>query len=230
MASQKSSASPASASSALRAAVIADVVSWRRTPDRAAARRRIASVLDAGNERFDPVTPLRITVGDEYQGSFASVGEALRATTWLSLALASGEDEDALDVRHGVGWGAAEVLERDPLFEDGPAWWVARDAIDHVEARSRRPGQAARRTSYQRAEGVPGPEPALVEALLICRDQVMGSLSSRSQRLLLGLLDDRTQAELADSEEISPSAVSQRVRHDGLAAMLEVDHLLGRVT
>jgi hypothetical protein len=58
---------------------------------------------------------------------------------------------------------------------------------------------------------------------------MIGSVSERSLRLLRGTLAGRTQAELAEDEKISASAVSQRVRHDGLAVIAATDELLRRV-
>jgi DNA-binding CsgD family transcriptional regulator len=55
---------------------------------------------------------------------------------------------------------------------------------------------------------------------------MVGSVSQRSLRLLRGTVDGRSQAELADDEGISPSAVSQRMRNDGLAVLVAADGLL----
>ena len=44
--------------------------------------------------------------------------------------------------------------------------------------------------------------------------------------MLRGTLAGRTQAELAEDEGISASAVSQRVRHDGLAVIAATDELM----
>ena len=54
----------------------------------AGAAHRLAELLDEANAALRPVVPLRITVGDEFQGCFATVGEALHATLWLRLHLA----------------------------------------------------------------------------------------------------------------------------------------------
>jgi predicted transcriptional regulator len=48
--------------------------------------------------------------------------------------------------------------------------------------------------------------------------------------VLRGLLAGRTQRELADELGISPSAVSQRVHGEGLAALVAADRGLGRMT
>ena len=45
-------------------------------------------------------------------------------------------------------------------------------------------------------------------------------------RLLRGTVDGRRQAELAEDEGISASAVSQRVRNDGLAVIVAADELM----
>jgi hypothetical protein len=68
---------------------------------------------------------------------------------------------------------------------------------------------------------------AAVNAALLCRDHLVGSLSDRSLRLLRGLMDPHTtQGRLAAAEGISASAVSQRVRTDGLGVVLAAHELL----
>lgn len=81
------------------------------------------------------------------------------------------------------------------------------------------------RTSYRRVDGVPGPDPAAVNAALLCRDQMGGSLSVRSVELLRGLVAGRTQAEIAAEQQVSASAMSQRVRNDGLAVIRAAEEL-----
>jgi hypothetical protein len=206
------------------ATLIGDVVRSRAAADRPALHARLAALLDDTNTELQPVVPLRITVGDEYQGCFGSVGDALHAALWLRLHLAP----DA-ELRHGVGWGSVAVLADSPRIEDGPGWWAARAAIESVKLDAVRPATRRLRTAYRLAEETEGPEPAAVNAALMCRDQMIGSVSERSVRLLRGTLAGRTQAELAADEEISASAVSQRVRHDGLAVIAATDELLRRV-
>lgn len=221
-------ASSSTAASGATVAVIADLVASRTAPDRAALHRRVVAVLEAANARFAPATPLRVTVGDEFQGAFASLGQALRCTLWLRTALLTGDP--GCDVRFGLGRGEVTVVDPERGIEDGTAWWVARDALTGVEADAERAGLRHRRTSYRAApEATGGPDPALVEALLICRDQVVGAMSVRSCRLLLGVLEGRSQLELAEAEEISASAVSQRVRRDGITALVTAEHLLEEV-
>lgn len=210
------------------ATLIGDVVASRAVFDRAGLHDRLRRLLDRANGVFELLSPLRITVGDEYQGAFAAVGEALHATLWLRLQL-----HNAAELRHGVGWGPVAVLEEQPRVEDGPGWWAAREAVEAARTEAERPVLRHVRTAYRRAAGVPGPDPAAVNAALICRDQMVGSLTTRgggrSMRLLAGMLEGRNQNDLARAEDISPSAVSQRVRNDGLGVILAVDAMLREV-
>ena len=203
--------------------VIGDVVASRAAGDRPRLHRRLSDLLGAANAELRPLVPLRITVGDEFQGCFATVGEAVHATLWLGLHLAP-----EAQLRHGVGWGPVAVLADDPRVEDGPGWWAAREAIDEVKLMAAKPGTRQLRTAFRRAPGSDGPDPDPVNAALMCRDQMVGSVSERSLRLLRGTVDGRSQTELAEDEGISASAVSQRVRRDGLAVIVTADELLRR--
>lgn len=205
----------------LMATVIGDVVQSRRAEDRPGLHARLNDVLAEVNQTFDPVTPLRITIGDEYQGGFTTPQTAVRATLRLRLALAPD-----VDVRHGIGWGEVALLQAEPRIEDGPGWWAAREAIVEVHRCEERAGSRLRRTVFRRAEDAEGHDPATLEAMLILRDQLVGDLSERSLLVLRGLLADATQRTLADQLGITPSAISQRIRADGLAALVAADRAL----
>ena len=204
------------------ATLIGDLVHSRRSADRAGLHARLSEALDAVNQAGGPVTPLRITVGDEYQGTFASLPDAVRAAWRLRVRMLP-----ECDLRQGLGWGEVRVLQEVPRVEDGPGWWVARDAVHAVELAEERSGTAWRRTAYRRVEGAAGPDPIWVESALVLCDQAVGGLSPRSLSVLDGLLEGRTQRGIAAELGISPSAVSQRVRADGLAALVAAEELMG---
>ena len=209
----------------LTATLIGDVVASRRAGNRAGLHERLMGLLDHVNRTCGPTTPLRITVGDEFQGTFGSVGQALQASLRLRVGMLPDHD-----VRHGLGWGEVEVFEEEPRVEDGPGWWAARDAIHAAQQAQEHPATRYRRTVYRRADGAAGPDPDLVDPALALRDAAVGALTERSLSVLRGLLEGRTQRELADALGISPSAVSQRVRGDALAALVDADRTLGRVS
>jgi hypothetical protein len=203
------------------ATLIGDVVASRVAGDRAALHDALTGALDTANRELDPTVALRITVGDEYQGCFASVGDALRAALRLRLMLQPG-----VDVRHGVGWGEVEVLSEEPRVEDGPGWWAARAAIEEVHAAESRAAFRGLRTAYERAEGAGGPDPAAVNAALVARDQLLAGVGADSLSVVSGMLRNVSQRQIAADLGVSASAVSQRIRRDGLAAVVRVDELL----
>jgi hypothetical protein len=203
------------------ATLIGDVVGSRDAPARHRLHDRLAAALDAVNAVGAPVTPLRITVGDEFQGCFASLGEALRAARELRLLLLPD-----IDIRCGLGWGPVQVLGDEPRVEDGPGWWAARDAIEEVARVQGKPAMRRIRTAYRIASGATGPDPNAVNAALIGRDTLIGALDARSLSVLRGLLAGMSQREIATAEAVTASAVSQRVRRDGLGALVAAEELL----
>ncbi|MDO5502673.1 MAG: SatD family protein [Actinomycetia bacterium] len=196
------------------ATLIADLVASRTASDRQHLHDRFRAAMEAVNT--DPksglVEPLRITVGDEFQGRFATVGAALAATLQLRLALSPA------DIRFGVSWGQTRTLDAEGT-QDGPAWWDARAAIEWVQSAEKDSATEQVRTRFLSREAS-GPGAAQINAALLCRDHLVGSLDDRSQRVLGGLMAGHTQAQIAAAEQISPSAISQRIRRDGLGLIL----------
>src|SRR4051812_21425360 len=110
-------------STSSRATLIGDVVGSRTAADRRALHRTLTSALEA--IASNAVDAPAFTVGDEFQGSYASVGDAIAAALELRLAVAPD-----VDVRFGIGWGGATMLDPDTGIQDGPGWWAAREAIE----------------------------------------------------------------------------------------------------
>ncbi|TWP37620.1 SatD family protein [Leekyejoonella antrihumi] len=197
------------------ATLIGDLVGSRTAPDRHALHREVTAALQGASDLVPPATPLAITAGDEFQGTYDALGDALHTALWLRVHLLPSR----IDMRFGLGWGPVTMLDSARNTQDGPAWWSARDAIESAQANEERPGLRAVRTVYRRAvAGGPAPEP--INAALVCRDHLLGLLDERSLRILAGLMDGTTRAELAQREGISASAVSQRAVRDGLEVIL----------
>lgn len=205
-------------SSSVRATLIGDVVGSRRAADRGTQHRTLQDALATVAD--DAIDPPAFTVGDEFQGSYPSVGAAIDAAFTLRMRVAP-----EIDIRFGLGWGGVEVLDADAGIQDGPGWWAAREAIEWTAATQQRSGLTAVRTAYRR-HGTDGPDPDAVNAALMCRDQLIGSLDERSLRILTGLLSQRTKKDIAEAEHVSASAVSQRAGRDGLDLIVSASALL----
>jgi len=193
-------------------ALLGDLVGSRRLPDRAAAQRRVEEVLARVGRAVPGAQPLETTIGDEFQGAYAELGTALRAQLLVRVLL-----HPDVDVRVGVGHGAAEVYDagRRPLLQDGPAWWAAREALETMAA----PRRAAARTWYV------GPRQDLVNAHLLCRDALLERLNERGWRMLGWALQGETQQHIAEIEGISKSAVSQQFAR-AVSAIRDAQRLL----
>jgi hypothetical protein len=206
--------------------LIGDLIGSRVSDDRQALHARFERAIDEVNDQFSPSTRMRITVGDEYQGVFLSLGDALAASLLVRLAL-----RPEGDIRHGIGRGEVEVLGTSPRVEDGPGWWAARAAIQRVEQAEGKAATRTLRTAYVEDSSAPAgnrtPDEAAVNAGLLLRDEMVTGLSERSLSVLRGLLAGVTQRDLAEELGISPSAVSQRVRADGLGTILAAHELMG---
>lgn len=195
-------------------AVIGDLVGSRQVADRAALHSGLARALAEVTEATAPAQPLEPTVGDEFQGAFATLAEAARAALLVRLTLLP-----LVDSRCGIGHGEVTVHDhtRRPLLQDGPGWWAARAAIDALEG-----AREHNRTWYV---GPGGADPGPVNAFLTCRDQLVGKLNDRGQRILRLALLGRSQKEIAEAEEVWPSAVSQQFSR-GVGAIVDAHAML----
>lgn len=226
------------------AAVIGDLVASRRRERREDLHETLRSALSTANAHTEALQPLIPTIGDEFQGVYATLALALRATLLVQLSMVG-----VSDVRFGVGWGHIVVLEeeRGGLGQDGPAWWAAREAVDRLKALGRRaprgwrtllrvyadrdetgpPGRDAAFRGHRPGMLSAGAEP-LINAALVFRDELVARMDDRDARIALGLLFGGTATGIAAEEGISQSAVSQRAVRSGAYALLETNAMLDR--
>ena len=197
-----------SAESSETVAVIGDLVASRDATSRAAAQEALVAALRTAAEIAHHQQAPAPTIGDEFQSTHDSVADALLTALVVRLAL-----PEEMDARVGIGRGTIEVVGRSEygLTQDGPAWWNARDAIGEVERRDAR--QTGLRTWVH--------EGGTVNAYVMARDHVVSGFDGRQRRLVLGMLQGRTQREIAQSEGISASAVSQSLRRSGALAVID---------
>lgn len=202
-------------------ALIGDVVQSRFAGHRQTLHDTLDRVLHTVNAEGHVHDPAIITLGDEFQGVYDTLGDALRASFRIRALL-----HPTADVRFGIGRGAITVLDPQRGIHDGPAYWTARDAIEKAKHRASQPQTRTSRTAYVSPGDPPGHAEA-VQAALDCLDFMVGSMSGKSRTILGGLMEGRTQLEIAELQGVSASAVSQRVRNDGLGVALEVMATLG---
>ncbi|HMT87461.1 MAG TPA: SatD family protein [Arachnia sp.] len=201
-------------------AVLLDVVSSRRS-DRALQHQALLSAIADVNEAIPPLDPLRPTVGDEFQGLYATLGAALAATIRLRLLAAP-----HADLRAGIGGGEVRIIDEDRGIQDGTAWWLARAAIDAAELLASRPGYHGARTAIRDERSVAVPH---ADGLIRLVDSALGGLRPGVATTLLGLLDGQDNAEVARRQAISPSANSQRIANNDLRILADAITTLGEL-
>jgi SatD family (SatD) len=214
------------------AALIGDMVRSRDVEDRRRLHELVRLALDEVNAELPSVQPLSPTVGDEFQAVYGDLPSAMHATLLLRLSLTS-----VAEVRFGIGWGPLDVFEEDklPFEQDGPAWWAARDAIERVALNMRqKEGPRGLRTACLvsdaavDAEELPtGSSRAILNGFLMCRDEIVAGMDERDARITLALLRNTRQRTIAEEENISQSAVAQRISRSGAYALVQAhDSLL----
>lgn len=198
------------------ATLIGDVVGSRTAADRQGLHTRLEETLARVNQRTQPVQPLKVTVGDEFQGAWTTRGQALHAALVLRLGLLP-----EIDTRYGLSHGEVTALTEDGSVQDGPGWWQAREAITLAkggEAQARNDSRVVRTRWCEDS-----PVGLAVDAAVRHRDLLIADLDDRSLRLLRGLLEGTSQRALAETEGISPTAVSRRVHRAGLDQIVALD-------
>jgi hypothetical protein len=205
-------------------AVLGDVVRSRDHADREDLQRELRDALDLANSRTAAVQPLALTIGDEFQGLYENLADVLQATLSIRLSL-----HLRADVRFGIGWGPLTTYDekRAPFEQDGPAWWAAREAIERVRTivHQREMPRGVRsalvtdgaagagaKASARQVEG-------LVNAFLLCRDELVSSMSARDAETMRYLLAGESPSAIAERQGVSLSAVSQRAIRAGLYAL-----------
>ncbi|WP_062385443.1 SatD family protein [Demequina iriomotensis] len=192
------------------AAVIVDIVRSRELADRAAGQAAVLEAFAVAERGLTPVRPLGATVGDEFQGVYARLADAVRVTTLAALTLPEG-----VEVRAGIGLG--EVVEVEGDISDGSAWWRARDAIDEAHRREDA-GQTAVRAW---CVGGLGDDAGMTSSVLLLRDHVLGRMKARERRIAAGVIRGDRQSDIAARESISQAAVSQAAHRSGAVALRE---------
>lgn len=201
-------------------ALLADQIESRQT-DRAATHPAILAAIEETNARVPTLDALRVTVGDELQGVYATLGDALTASHVLRGLLLG-----ATELRFGLGGGEVRVIDAERGIQDGSAWWRARDAIDEVEKLAAEAGFSGLRTGIGDERDIANP---LTVAMIRLVDAHLARLRDGAREALRSLLDGHNNQTAAKLAGISPSANSQRINNNDLRVLADAIETLGRL-
>ena len=208
------------------AAVIADIIASRSIEQRYAAQEALKATLLVANERYAYAlaSPFTLTLGDEFQGLLHRASNLFEILDFIRFRHAE------FGFRFGIGLG--EILTaidpRSSLGADGPAYWNARRALEHVHAR-----HGYRFTNMRIEAGdAPSGDGCANDTLRLC-GFVEGRWRS-SQRAFVrdyilrnGHSRDVVQKTLAKELGMSPQLLNQNIRLSGLHLYLDAKRRLG---
>ncbi len=198
------------------AAVIVDLVRSRQHADRVLAQHQVIEALEVANRARPALIALRPTVGDEFQGMYSSIRDALAATLLVRLAL-----PDDVDCRFGIGVGHSRDIDDNAgnPIRDGSAWWNARTAI--TEAKSREDDREPWLRTWVSVDPAHDHlvDAAITNAYLLCRDQLLDTQSPNSRRALLGHLLGETQREIAEALGVTQPTISAALGKGSASAL-----------
>ncbi len=208
---------------AVSVALLGDLVGSRTSADRRGLQDTLTAALDEVSDSIPPLHRLAVTAGDEFQGTYATLGEAVGTVLALRVRL-----EPSVGVRFGIGRGEVTVLNATTNTQDGPGWWAARAAIDYVSDSADDSGWTALRTAYRSADES---DPLLdaVNAALVCQDLLVDSYDERSWSILRGMMAEKTQTQIAQEMGITRQAVQQRRSTGGMPMLLSAAQHLARL-
>lgn len=113
--------------------LIGDLVQSRSVPNRRAVQKKFTAAcakLNSEAEALGLVSPLTITLGDEFQAVFKNSAKLWDCIFRLEAAMAP------IEIRFAVGVGEiTTAVRRDTAIGmDGPAFYVARSAIEYLKS------------------------------------------------------------------------------------------------
>ena len=195
------------------AALVGDVIASRQTGDREELQQFLDEAMIRGNSVATAVQPLRMTIGDEFQGLFDDVQSAISATLHIRLALLP-----SVDVRIGIGWGTLDMVPKDPPFgQDGPCWWRAREAIDEVKkSESSNAVPRSVRTLVKTGDA----SEDLFNAYLVSRDHITAGWDEVDFEIARLHIEGTNQTRISREVGLSQSSVSRRLQNHGILAVL----------
>ena len=111
-------------------ALIGDIIESKNIQDRAQVQQQLLRLMKELNWQYQDylISPFTVTTGDEFQALFSPNSYMFQIIDQLSVAFSPYE------IRFGIGVGemVTEINKEQSIGSDGPAYWLAREAINHI--------------------------------------------------------------------------------------------------
>lgn len=184
-------------------ALIGDICGSRDLEDRGSVQNQLQQCLNDVNKRYADVlvSPLTITLGDEFQGLFKNANRIWEIVVFIESRL------HPTGLRFGLGTGdiSTEINTSAAIGMDGPAFYNAREAI-----------QAAKKSENNyRIRGL-GQDEELANQVLILISDNRNKWSANRIEILYSLLRGEKVDRIASGLGISKTAVYKNISDGSL--------------
>ena len=199
-------------------ALIGDIIESKKIQDRAQVQQQLLRLMKKLNWQYQDylISPFTVTTGDEFQALFSPNSYMFQIIDQLSVAFSPYE------IRFGIGVGemVTEINKEQSIGSDGPAYWLAREAINHIHDKN---DYGINHISVFLAnEEVSWTVNAMLAACSFIQSKWTEVQYDVLKQLLTENIYDETfsHKEMARSLGITPSAFNKRIKASGLKIYL----------
>ncbi|RSJ27147.1 SatD family protein [Streptococcus intermedius] len=199
-------------------ALIGDIIESKKIQDRAQVQQQLLRLMKELNWQYQDylISPFTVTTGDEFQALFSPNSYMFQIIDQLSVAFSPYE------IRFGIGVGemVTEINKEQSIGSDGPAYWLAREAINHIHDKN---DYSINHISVFLAdEEVTWTVNAMLAACSFIQSKWTEVQYDVLKQLLTENIYDETfsHKEIARSLGITPSAFNKRIKASGLKIYL----------
>ena len=199
-------------------ALIGDIIESKKIQDRAQVQQQLLRLMKELNWQYQDylISPFTVTTGDEFQALFSPNSYMFQIIDQLSVAFSPYE------IRFGIGVGemVTEINKEQSIGSDGPAYWLAREAINHIHDKN---DYGINHISVFLAnEEVSWTVNAMLAACSFIQSKWTEVQYDVLKQLLTENIYDETfsHKEIARSLGITPSAFNKRIKASGLKIYL----------
>ena len=199
-------------------ALIGDIIESKKIQDRAQVQQQLLRLMKELNWQYQDylISPFTVTTGDEFQALFSPNSYMFQIIDQLSVAFSPYE------IRFGIGVGemVTEINKEQSIGSDGPAYWLAREAINHIHDKN---DYGINHISVFLAdEEVSWTVNAMLAACSFIQSKWTEVQYDVLKQLLTANIYDETfsHKEMARSLSITPSAFNKRIKASGLKIYL----------
>ncbi len=190
-------------------AIIGDLVSSRKIKDRAAAQVELKKCLDHVNLQYskDIESEFIITLGDEFQGLLNTPLHLLSILDYIKMNFRHS------DIRFGVGFGEMKTeINLVAIGADGPAYHVARSAIEKLKKDQNKKESALRDILIYGQNNKNCSLYSAVNTALSLSSVIESQWTEKQKQVIFEIEStEKTQREIANKLNITQSSVQRRI-------------------